>query len=363
MNTKIKISNYQLFCLLIGFMTGSTLIFTPATPAKQDGWLAFIVGGVLGTVLISVYLGIARINEGSTLMEIINKCFGKYLGKVICVLYIWYFIHLASLVLRNFAEFSITTSYTETPLLFIVACFTIVAAFAVRKGIEVMGRISEVFIVILTLVVVIVFAALVTEYDTENLKPFMSEGIMPIIKSSFSVMSFPYGETVAFLMVFPYVNNQNKVVKATFFSLIFVGIILLSIVLRNIMVLGPDMVTRDVFPSHVVFRVIPGLDVEPLLDINMILTGIIKSSICIWGAASGISQIMGLKNYKPFVLSVSALIVAISVWSYSSLMEMTQWATEIWPIYSIPFQVIIPIILLVISAYKNNQSKIKRIKK
>ncbi|KNY25601.1 GerAB/ArcD/ProY family transporter [Pseudobacteroides cellulosolvens] len=351
-----KISNYQLFTLLCGFMIGSSLIVSPAAGAKQEAWLAFLIGCIIGTILIAMYASIYRLNPSCTLIEALEKNFGKILGKVFGVLYIWYFIHLTSLVLRNFGEYSVVTGYPETPILFIIVCFSLIIAFSVRAGIEVMGRISEIFLVILTAILVFVFFSLITSFDLENLKPFMTQGIKPIINTAFGIVTFPFGETIAFLMVFPHVIKQEKIMKTSIFSSLFVGLVLIEVILRNTLVLGSNMASRDIFPSHIVFRLIPNLDVDPLLDVNLTVAGIIKAGICIYAASAGIVQLLNLDDYKPFVLPFTALAVSLSIWIYGSIMEMLQWASDIWPYYSIPFQIVIPCILLILSFVRHKRS-------
>jgi spore germination protein KB len=276
-------------------------------------------------------------------------------GKIITILYIWYFTHLSALVLRNFGEYSLTTAYPETPILFIIICFSLIVALSVWSGIEVMGRISEVFLAILIVIVVFVFFAMITSFDFDNLKPFMSQGVKPVINTAFGILTFPFGETIAFLMVFPHVNKQENLYKASIASIIIVGVLLLCVIVRNIMVLGADMASRDVFPSHIVFRLIPGLDVDPLLDVNLTVAGIIKVGICVYAASVGIAELLNLDDYKPFVIPISTFAVVLSIWVYGSLMEMMQWASEVWPYYSIPFQIVIPFILMVGSIFNRKK--------
>lgn len=352
-----RISNYQLFTLLCGFMIGSSLIINPVVEAKQETWLAFLIGCIIGTILIAMFVLISRLNPSCTLIEILENNFGKVLGKVFAILYIWYFIHLASLVLRNFGEYSVVTGYPETPILFIIIGFSLIIAFSVRAGIEVMGRISEIFLLILIAILAFVFFSLITAYDFDNLKPFMTRGIKPVIRTAFRTATFPFGETIAFLMVFPYVNKQEKIMKTSIFSSLFVGLVLIQVIFRNILVLGSDMASRDIFPSHIVFRLIPNLDVDPLLDVNLTVAGIIKTGICIYAVSAGIVQLLNLDDYKPFVLPITALAVSLSIWIYGSIMEMLQWAIDIWPYYSIPFQIAIPCILLIISFLRHKRAR------
>lgn len=353
-----KISAYQLFVIMICFMIGSTGILNPVSAAGQDGWLAFLFGSMGGFVLIFIYVAIAKLNPSKTLVEILNSIFGNVLGTLFSICYIWYFIHLAAAVLRNYGEYYLIVRYTETPIIFIIICFTAVCVYAVRTGIEATGRISEVFLFILVVVIFFMFFALIGMYDIENFKPFLSKGLSPLVKPAFTLMTLPFGEIVVFLMIFPHTNKQNNIFKAAVWSVIVYEILFIVVLSRNLMVLGADMLVREVFPSHVVFRLVPGLDMDPVLDVNLSMALFAKVSICLYAAVTSISEVFRLKSYKTIVLPVAAFIVPLSIWLYDSQMEMAQWVSEIWPIYSIPFQIVIPLIVLLISIKRGRKNKI-----
>jgi spore germination protein KB len=92
--------------------------------------------------------------------------------------------------------------------------------------------------------------------------------------------------------------------------------------------------------------------VEPLIDINLLIGGGIKISICIYAAAKALSQVFGIGDYRKLVTAVTTFSVVLSVWVYENQLEMFEWAQKVWPYYSIPFQVVIPFILFVLSLKK-----------
>jgi len=51
----IRISNYQLFCLIVLFEIGSSILFVRGIEAKQDAWIAVLIGTLSGLGLIWVY--------------------------------------------------------------------------------------------------------------------------------------------------------------------------------------------------------------------------------------------------------------------------------------------------------------------
>lgn len=352
-----KISPYQLFTLLLAFLFGSSLVFNPAISAKSDAWLAFIIGLSDGIILIMIYLYIYKLNPSMTLVAILKKVFGRVVGTFFSIIYILYFIHLAAMVLRTFGEYSLTVTYPETPILFVICCLSLSLSLAVRSGIEILGRISEVFAVIAVIVIIYVSVLIITSFEVDNLKPFLSKGLMPVLVSSFGVTTLPFGESITFLMFLPNLNKQKKVFSSYMLSTLFFGVFMLIVTLRNIMVLGGDFATSEIFSSVRILKMLPGVEFVPLLDLNYILVGIIKVGILLYAAATGITEVLNLNDYKPFVFPLTIVIVSLSIWVYNNFLEDIQWAIKIYPIYSSLFQIILPVFILIFSLiirYKKN---------
>ncbi len=351
-----KISSLQLSVLIMGYIFGSSAIMNPSARAKQDAWLAYIIGWIGGLCLLNIYLYISQNNPGKNLIEILKHYFGNYLGGLLGLLYIWYFIHLAALVLRNFGEFFSTNVYTDTPMSFLMLSIMTLIAYLLRKGLEVLGRFSEIFVPITFLQALIVSISLVTLFNLDNFLPVLEFGFQPIIKASFSILTFPFGEVVIFLMIFPYLHKKKTIKKVANYSFLIVGLILLTITLRDLLVLGPDMFARYHFPPGITARMFPLLDLDPLIDNNLLIGGTIKMSVCIFAAVTGITELFNLKDYKVLILPVITISIGLSIWLYEDLFQMHNWADKVYPYYAIPFQIVIPIVLFIIIFFKNRHS-------
>lgn len=357
-----QISGVQLFMIIAGFVFGSTAIMNPAADAYHDAWLAYLLGWLGGCVSITVFCWISKLNPGKTLVEILRNQFGKIFGTIVAVFYIWYFIHLAALVTRNFGEYMITTNYTETPILFIIICCMVVVAYGIKKGLEVMVRPSEILVPIIIFFVLLLTIALIKRYNYTNLLPFLENGIKPVLKSSFSVWTFPFGETVTFLMVFPFLNQKKKLLKISFSAVLVTGFIIFLSVVRDLMALGTGMMMpkRLIFPPNTSAALISeNLQLQTLISANFLIGGGIKISVCLFAAIMGITQLFGLDDFKPLISPVTVFTVTLSIWLYSDIFEMIRWAAEVWPYYSIPFQIIFPLLLLFISALKQKKQNTK----
>ncbi|GAB6136906.1 GerAB/ArcD/ProY family transporter [Halanaerobaculum tunisiense] len=347
-----RISNFQLGLLISGFIFGTSVVINVLGSAQQDAWLAYLIAWSGSFILMGLYIIIANLNPDKTLIEILQVTFGKYLGSIVAILYIWYFTHLAAINLRNIGEYSTAIVYPETPLIFVITALALLIAYATKNGLEVIARISELFVPISILLSILVLFLLIPLYDINNLLPFLEYGWIPILKTSFSVLTFPFGELVVFLMIFPFSNKKDNLLKTTYLSITTIGFILLLLIIAEIMALGADMFARATFPPAIFTKVVPYLDIDSIINVVLLIGGAIKIIICLYGAVMGVTQLINLHDYKPYVLPMLTIVITTAIWIYDNVFVMFKWSRDIYPYYALPFQIIIPILILIISGVK-----------
>ncbi len=346
-----QISSTQLSILIMGMILGSTIIIVPGSGALEDAWIAYILAWAGGILLFSCYYTLFKKFKDKTLVEIHRILLGKWIGNLISILYIWYFIHLAALVLRNFGDYIITVSLPETPLWFIILCCVLVTCYATRSGIETTARISEMIVPLIYVFQIVLFFILTPHFDLTNLRPVLFHGVRPIMSAAFSVLAFPFGETVVMLMLLPYANKSSNVKRVFIFSFLVAGLILLLGIIRDLSVIGATEITKTMFPPHYTIQHLTGLNLDPLIGVFFFMSGGTKICCCYLAASIGIAQLTGSKDHRPFVIPIGVILVGLSIWVYESAPEMLAWSKDIWPFYSIPFQIVIPLILLILSRF------------
>lgn len=352
MEKQVRISSIQLSILIMGFLLGSTVILVPGGDAKQNAWISYIIAWIGGILLFSCYYMLYQRHKNKTLIEINCILLGKWIGNLVNILYIWYFIHLATLVLRNFGEYTLTVTLTDTPLWFVLLCYVFVTGYSVRSGLEVTARTAELIVPFIFLFQIIIFLVLTPYFDLSNLKPILSEGIQPVIKSAFSVLTFPFGESVVLLMLLPYLFKQGSTQKNYLVSFLLAGTILLLGIIRDLSIIGGVELQRTIFPPHYTIQEIPGINLDPLIGVFFFISGGTKICVCYLAATIGMAQMTNSKDHRPFVIPTGVILIGLSIWIYESAPQMLQWAIEIWPIYSILFQFVIPFILIIVSLLK-----------
>ncbi len=351
-----KLSNYQLAVIAIGFFHGSTAISNPAVGAKRDAWIAVILGTLGGFILITLHLYLSKINSGKNLLEIIEFCFGKTTGKILSIFYILYFMHNSILDTKAFSEFMVTVSYPETPIIVLVLVLIIIAVYAARGGLSVIGKSCEVLVPLLPLAVAIATLSLLNTTDFTGLKPILLE-IPPVIKSTYNLISSIFGDFIVFLMILPYTNSEKGRFKATYWAIGITGLLLLVITTRNIQLIGSILIDYIRYPSHIAAQLIPAISIDPLVDMNLLIGGGIKVLLSLYAISKITAEIFGIE-YKPLVSAFGLLIIVLSFWAFPNAMELYSWEHSFAETFiSIPPQVLFPILLLIISLIKNKRQQ------
>ncbi|WP_018392439.1 GerAB/ArcD/ProY family transporter [Bacillus sp. 37MA] len=363
---KAKISGYQLFTLILLFEYGSILLI-PVTPeVKQDAWLAILIAMAGGFCLFFIYYSLYCYYPDLPLTEYVQRLLGSFLGKVLAFFYVLFFVYIAVRILRIFGEMLITIAYPDTPLFIINVLFILVIIYTVYKGIEVISRTSEVLFIAMCLLLLSGFLLLIISgiIHLENVKPILEKGISPVIKNAFTHTLFiPFGEVIVFAMIFPYVKEREKVKRTGLWAMGTSGLLLALFAAINISVLGVDLTSRAYFPLLASIQSIEVAGFLERLDIYFILFAMIgsffKISIYFYAAVMGASHLFHVKHPSRLAYPMGIVILLLSMASGSSIMEHIQEVVKIIPLYVLlPFQVIIPVLLLIIAFFKNRKKAV-----
>lgn len=348
---KEKISNAQGIKIVILFLFGSTLVMGTGGEAERDMWIAIGITVILTIPIYLLYCRIHSLFPGKDLFEILEINFGKVIGKLISLPFIWFAFHLGALVIRNFGEFIVTVGLSETPRIIPMIMISLMCIWAVKAGIEVIGRCSDYFIVFVMALLILYSLLAIPIMDPQNIAPIMGKGFGNVLKGVPSSFAYPFGEVVTFLLVFSALKEEKSSYKVFIPALLIAGPIITFVALRNILIMGPLTLKTVYFPAYsAISRINVGNFLQRLeigVTIVFLLCGFIKVCVCLLGATKGISRIMGFDDYRILVLPVGLLMTNLAHIVYKDIDEMFEWAFKVWQYYAIPFQVVLPLLIWV----------------
>lgn len=360
------ISERQGITLITMFIIGSSFLLGSGGQAKQDGWISIIVAFSWAIILFLMFSRILSLYPGKDLFDITEIVMGKSIGRITNILMIWFAFHLGSLVLRNLSEFTNALVLPDTPIIIPMFFFTILLIWSIKSGIEVLGRWSEFFIWIVFTIFISISLLSISLIDVNNLKPILNGGMSPILIGAFSTFTFPFAESVIFIMVFSNISKIKNYKKTFMVGLLLGGSLIFFVTLRNILVLGGETISRTYFPSSMVISLIHLGEAIQRLETSVIIEFLVcvfvKVSICIFAVCNGIAKVLRFEDYKFVATPVAFLMLSFSLFVFNSTIEMESWASDIFPYYSFIFSVIIPLVVFILGEIKYRKWKKEYIK-
>lgn len=361
---KEVIADAEGICLVILFIAGSTLALPTAPAAGSDLWLAILLALIIAIPLYAAYSRLLSLYPGNDLFDILEKVFGKFFGKMIGLIFVWFAFHLGILVLRDQGDYLITLSLPETPMIVPIIILTLLCILAVKAGIETLGRWAKLFVILNGPIPTITILLLIPLMDLNNIQPILFNGTKPFLHGTLQALIFPFGDVVIFLMVFFALKSKKSSYNVFIKGLLFGGILIAGVSLAEILVLGQDLYAMNYYPNHTVAgKVNIGEILHRLEVISIVATTtsiFLKVSICLLAVCNGIAKILGFSDYRFVVVPVALLMCNFSYFIHNSMMDKANWIDEITVYYFLPIEFALPIIVLIAAEIKMRLNKKRR---
>ncbi|MBP2654819.1 MAG: spore gernimation protein [Firmicutes bacterium] len=142
---EFKISNRQFMVLI--FLQIMGLVLSPGIwtgIAKQDGWLAELVGIVLGLLVLWLFSRVANLNSELNLIGLMGVIFGKPIGKTVTLCFIFAEFIAVSINVWLTATFITTQILPQTPKQAIMILLIAILIIGVRLGLETIAQVAEI---------------------------------------------------------------------------------------------------------------------------------------------------------------------------------------------------------------------------
>lgn len=358
------ISHHQLINLIITFLIGTFIIVGSRTiaPASNSGW-AIVFANIFPSLLLAfILITLQKRFPGKTLVEYNEIILGKFLGKVLNISYLLYFIFLLSLIGDNLVFIYTDLFYSATPPSVFYVTLYFLCLMAALGGITNVARLGEIGTPFLLAIVLItsLMVFLSPETDLGNLFPLFTEGTKPILQSFWYNFTFPFGEIIVFTMFLPSVGKEKDLFKSMSKGIIIGGAIMLMVSIRNIAVLGPGRLENVSYASAEAIRLIELAGflerVESVVVIFWVVGVLIKALVVFYAAGLAASQIIKVKNINLFWLPIIALAFAANHFLTPSQFEVIKINYAVYP-YFIVLQIIVPVFLLLVAKLRGLKTK------
>lgn len=330
--------------------------------AKQDSWIAILLGMMGGIVIFFIYVYLHRRFPQKPLTGYVNQILGSSLGFVVGLLYTLFFVYGAARDLRDGMEL-LRPAYNETPISVIGLLIMLVICYALYGGIEVLFRAGELCFLLTSFIIIaeLVFLFSSDAIQPMNVLPVMEAGWKPVWMTTVThTTMFPYGEMICFTMLLPFLKDMPSGLKIGIFGILLSGIVLSLITFLEISVLGAQKVAASTFPFLRLMQYvnIGGFiqRIDAFVIIHLIVNDFFKVALFAYAALIGAMDLFRVSR-RILVFAITCIILFVSIAiapDTPSHFAQGKFALKyIFP----PFVLYIPLLLLMIEVFRKRAAE------
>lgn len=174
----MNVTNRQIFFAVTTFTIPFVVCFLPRIMAEQfgtGGWLCILVMAVFYSIFAGIIAYLGYLNQEKTLFEYAKPLVGKFFAYLFSIIYLLEFFIYTALLTRSTAEIIHVEVFVNTPKWFLAAVTLAAATYAASKGLTNIGRMAEVFGVIMLAVGAFLQILRFTQGDILNAEPFFKK--------------------------------------------------------------------------------------------------------------------------------------------------------------------------------------------
>lgn len=357
-----RISAFEAMVYQISIVLATAVFFVPGTmamKARQDAWLSGILACLFGFLVAVVAAKLALRFPQQTVVEYAPRLLGSFLGKLVGFVYVFYFFYGGYYVIRQFGELMATSYYPHTPLIVFTIILTLLACYVIYLGIEVLCRViliwgafAPIFFVLLLL--------LVKDIELSHFLPVLENGISPVLVGAIAPGAW-FGQTAVVLVLLPFISDKRRAVRTSLAAVFGLFVLVEIVLIAAVGVVGAETVARLLFPLFTLFRrihleTLPVLDRQDAIFMMMWVGGMLLNLATFFHAGMvGLGQWLGLKSHRPLIFPVGALLVALAIQSWGSIVSLDAFSIEVFPLSTILVNLVLTAFLFLVAVMRGMQ--------
>ncbi|MGG1674126.1 GerAB/ArcD/ProY family transporter [Neobacillus sp. NRS-1170] len=352
MNEK-SITQTQLFFLIFQSQVGIGLLSLPYSVhehVQSDGWISVLLAGASIQLLIILLWILLWGFKGKNIYEITVIVFGKYLGKFINFLYIFFFLLVMSLVALLFANLLKKWILDYTPFSIIILLLIGTGIYIGKHNLRVLARFYTLATGLIIIAIALPWFSFSSNFQFAYLFPIGQSGVKNIVIGAHRAIVAMIGFELI-LVILPYVEGTYKrSLKNISLANTMVTLLYVYFTVSCYLIFSPEEIT--IVPEPVLyilkaanFQWIERLD---LIFLSIWIIPMITSFVTyLYLASSGAATILhkGKRKYPVWYLPVIVFLIGFLFSSESDIEHFDKYVSFITYV----FLAVIPLLTLFVS--------------
>lgn len=354
MNKEDKFGIHETTALTSMAIIAKILYTSPAAAVKAPGtaaWYMTIISCITTLIFFLFIYKLMKRFPGKDIIEIYEIVFGKFLARVIGLIFSIFLLFYCSSGIREFLEMIKSYNLPDTPPSIIIGLFILVAALICYKGIENLARFSYIIFYPILLGICFILILALPYYKPYYLKPYFGYGLWKTVYTGF-FRSSAYQEVTLLYIIVKSIHGLKDFKKAGVITIILSGIIsgftLLCYMMAFGYIVGAESVSGIFQLSRIIYYNRYFQEIESVFLFIWVLAAIQNSSLALYLSIIMYCKTFNIKEYRNLIFPFCFLTFMTSLIP-NNFPEVIDINMLIIRQYSFPLPFILPVIALIIS--------------
>ncbi len=311
-------------------------------------WMTPFGGLVIALAGVYVMSLVLKKNPGETIIEITEKAFGPFIGTVLNLITVTFFLAVSALFIREFSEALIIATLPNTPISVIIISYLIIGLLGAYLGIEAMARTAHLAYLYVLGGMALLLVALIPQWNIHNLFPLFGNGPVQVFGMG-SLSTAAVTEIILAAVIIQNMGGTDKYKEIGYRSML-IGFVLLIALMGTINLTVNREVSEEITLSF--YRLSRNIylgrffqRVEAIFVIIWSIVGALKIALTLYGASVSLSRTLKLPDYRPLIwpLGLSIFIISLLPSDMPSVIQFDAFFLRpfaIIPNYIIPLLII-----------------------
>ena len=316
----MKKASWHQLCTLV-FLCIMTLNFISLPSqvykaAKQDSWLVILINMLLEIFVIFAIVHTLKKSGQKNLYQYLKSIYGGVVARIFMILI---FCSLALTLMRTTSEMdafmSMNIYETNFNWVYFALPMLAVVGYIASKGVRNVGRISEIFYILLVVGVIIVVVGPIKQVDFMYFSPILKDGIKPTLTGMLESASW-FGSGIFLFGMFGDFSTEDKA-KSKLWKYMLTALALTMLVSVVFYGLFGECANQHIFALSDIGDVVASNN--SLFRLQWILISMwiiclnIFAVVCLYSISKIASQFFGIRNNNYALL---ILLLLVGIWLY-----------------------------------------------
>ncbi|MCM3730371.1 spore germination protein [Fictibacillus nanhaiensis] len=310
-----QVSPYFTFYLIHSMQKGVSILGFERYIMKDagyDSWISIIISGL--SINLLLWISYSILNKGKNdIVAIHANLFGKWIGGVLSLYFIVYFLLMVTTSLRTYIEVIQIWMFSNVHTWYLAIIFLLLAYSFTVGGFRVITGICFFSVIIGIILVFLVWFPLKEAEDFTNILPILGHATFKDLLVASKTMSLGYLGFEVLFMYYPFIKQPERSQKWAHFGVLYSIFLYLLTAVVAFSYYSEEQLARTIWSTLTLWKIVdlPFVERFEYAGISIWLF-IVISDICLglWAASRGLKQLFSIKQKQWLVIIILITFIA-----------------------------------------------------